>query len=73
MYFKQIRSIAEFAAPVWNSALTGLQVAKLERIQKSALHIILGGEYQSYTSALRILGVSKLSERRTNLCLKGAG
>ena len=72
VYFKQIRSIAEFAVPVWNSALTGLQVAKLERIQKTALHVILSEDYKSYSSALRITGMDKLSERRKLLCLKFA-
>ena len=30
IYFKQIRSIAEFAVPVWNSSLTGEDVANIE-------------------------------------------
>ena len=30
VYFKQIRSIAEFAAPVYNSVLNGVDIAKLE-------------------------------------------
>ena len=42
VYFKQIRSVAEFATPVWNSSLTGDQIASLERLQKTVLHIILG-------------------------------
>ena len=72
VYYKQIRSIAEFAAPVWNSALTGLDIAKLERIQKTALHVILSNDYRSYSSALRTLGVQKLSERRRQICLNFA-
>ena len=72
VYCKQIRSIAEFAAPVWNSSLTGEDIVKLERIQKIAFHIILGDEYYSYTSALKILGMEKLSQRRKQLCLKFA-
>ena len=72
VYFKQIRSIAEFAAPVWNSALTGVDIAKLERIQKTALHVILSHDYRSYSSALRALGLQKLSERRRQLCLNFA-
>jgi hypothetical protein len=69
VYFKQIRSIAEFAVPVWNSSLTGEDVAKLERLQKIALHIILGEDYRSYTSALKTLGIEKLSLRRKKICL----
>jgi hypothetical protein len=50
VFYKQVRSMAEFGVPVWNSALTGLDIAKLERIQKTALHIILGENYRSYWS-----------------------
>jgi hypothetical protein len=69
IFCKQIRSILEFAVPVWNSALIGEDFAKLERIQKTFLHILLGEQYRSYTSALKITGLQKLSERRSKLCL----
>ena len=72
MYCKQIRSIAEYAVPVWNPSLTGSQIAKLERIQKTAFHVILGCNYSSYSSALKFLSMKKLSERRGQLCLKFA-
>ena len=72
VYFKQIRSVAEYAAPVWHPSLTGLETAKIERIQKTALHIILGSKYNSYSSALKTLDVSKLTDRRKQLCLKFA-
>ena len=52
VYFKQIRSVAEFAAPVWNSPLTGDNIINLERLQKTVLHIIWGDQYKSYNSAL---------------------
>ena len=74
VFVKQIRSIAEFAVPVWNSSssLTGEEISSLERIQKTALHIILGDQYHSYSSALRTTGLAKLSERRRNICKKFA-
>jgi hypothetical protein len=72
VYCKQIRSIAEFAVPVWNSFLTGEDIAKLERLQKIALHIILGDQYKSYSSALKATRLSKLSERRRKTCMKFA-
>ena len=72
VYFKQIRSIAEFAAPVWNSSLTGDDIGSIERLQKTVLHIVLGDQYKSYNSALKITGLSRLSERRKNLCIKFA-
>ena len=68
VFVKQIRSIAEFAVPVWNSSLTGEEISSLERIQKTALHIILGDQYHSYSSALRTSWQAKLSERRRKIC-----
>ena len=72
VYTKQIRSLAEYGVPVWNSALTGEDIVSLERIQKTALHIILGSEYKSYSSALKSTGLDKLSERRKKICIKFA-
>ena len=72
VFFKQIRSVAEFAAPVWNSSLTGEQVASIERIKKTVLHVILGDEYKSYNSALKGLGLEKLLDRRRKICTKFA-
>ena len=72
IYIKQIRSIAEFAVPVWNSSLIGEDVASLERIQKTALNIILAEQYESYTSSLRITCLLKLSTRRRKICIKFA-
>ena len=72
VYFKQIRSILEFASPVWNSALTGDDIINLERVQKAVLHIILGDNYKSYSSALKATGLQKLSERRKKLSINFA-
>ena len=72
VFFEQIRSVAEFAAQVWNSSLTGEQVASIERITKTVLHVILGDEYKSYNSALKGLGLEKLSDRGRKICTKFA-
>ena len=72
VYSKQVRSIAEYAVPVWNSALTGEDISKLERIQKIACNIILGQDYESYASALKALGLQKLADRRKKICTKFA-
>ena len=69
VYMKQIRSILEFAVPVWHSSLTGEDRADIERVQKCALQIILGSDYLSYTSALKDLGLETLFRRRQKLCL----
>ena len=68
VYFKQIRSILEYAVPVWHSSLIGADISKLERIQKTVLHIVLGETYTSYRQALKMTGLQKLSERRRKLC-----
>ena len=72
VYCKQIRSILEFAVPVWNSSINGEQISQIERIKKTALHIILGENYTSYRNALKKSGLEKLSARRTKLCLNFA-
>ena len=72
VFCKQIRSVLEYAVPVWNSSLTGENVADLERIQKTFLHISLGDNYKSYNSALKVSGLDKLSHRRRKICLKFA-
>ena len=72
VYMKQIRNLAEYAVPVWNSSLTGEEISNLERIQKTALHIILGHDYKSYNSALKIFGLDKLADRRKKICLNFA-
>ena len=64
LYHKHVRRILEYAAPVWHSSLTGEDRLKLERVQKTALHIILGENYKSYSSALKVTGNLTLFERR---------
>ena len=70
IYVKQVRSVLEFAVPAWNSALTEVEKVDIERVQKTALHIMLGDEYQDYRSALRTVGLEPLGDRRHKLCLK---
>ena len=72
VYKLQIRCLAELACPVWNGPLTINDSLRLERIQKNAARIILGQKYLIYENALAILKIPKLSDRRTDLCLKFA-
>ena len=72
VYIKQVRSILEFSAVVWHSGLTKDNSAQIERVQKSALAIILGQNYTSYQSALQTLNLQTLSSRREVLSVKFA-
>ena len=72
VYYKQIRSLLEFSVEVWHTNLTVSDRMKIERIQKSALHIILDQNYKSYNSALTSLKIDSLFARRENLCKKFA-
>ena len=37
LYFKQVRSVLEYASPLWATGLTSLEREELERVQKKAL------------------------------------
>ena len=71
-YIKQVRSLLELAVPVWQPALTNYDITQIERVQKTAFSIILGGKYESYKCALDVLGMDTLEDRRKSLCLKFA-
>ena len=72
IYILFVRSQLEQSAVVWHSSLTEQNRNDLERVQKSALKVILGEKYQSYNKALRELNLETLEERRKSLCLKCA-
>ena len=44
----------------------------MERVQKTALAIIIGRDYSGYKDALKSLNVETLEERRIKLCLNFA-
>ena len=68
IYILYIRSILETSAVVWHSSITQAETSEIERVQKVALRIILGGEYEDYKKALNISGLQTLSDRRIALC-----
>ena len=72
VYMKQIRCILEYAAPVWHSSLTAGESIQIERVQKSALRIILREKYHSYNYALEYMQLETLNSRRDRLCSKFA-
>ena len=72
VYMKQVRSVLELAVPVWQPALTKHEEKQIERVQRCALYIILGEQYNNYDHALDLLECENLDDRRSNLCEKFA-
>ena len=70
VYFKQVRSLLEQAVQIWHPSLTSYDRNRIERVQKSALSIILGRNYKSYNRALKLLKLDSLFIRREKLCKK---
>ena len=68
IYFKQVRSLLEMAVPVWQAGLTKEESYQIERVQRTALHIILGKSDKDYENALEQLKCERLSIRRVQLC-----
>ena len=48
IYTTQVRSLLEYGAVSWHSMLTIENEKAIERVQKSAIAIILGAEYENY-------------------------
>ena len=72
IYYSRIRCKLEQSAAVWSCSLTQRNMKDLERVQKSAVRIIFGKPYESYTETSQELGMMKLSERRDLICLRFA-
>ena len=72
IYILFIRSILEQSATVWHSSITEENSSDLERVQKSAVKIILREKYSNYENALAQLGIESLDSRREHNCLNFA-
>ena len=72
IYILFIRSILEQSATVWHSGLTADNRNDIERVQKSAVKIIMKNKYNGYRKALAHLGLESLENRRKELCLNFA-
>ena len=72
IYILYIRSILEQSCVVWHSSLTEENKENLERVQKAAVRLILGRDYENYEDALDKLNLQSLEERRRHLSLKFA-
>ena len=72
IYILFIRSLLEQSCVVWNTSITKEDRINLERVQKSAVKIILNKTDINYRKALNELELKSLEERRNELCLKFA-
>ena len=70
VYKKQIRSILEYAVPVWHPGLSKKDSKILESVQKCALGIMLGQDYISYKESFLKTGIPRLDIRRDKMCLE---
>jgi hypothetical protein len=57
----------EHSTTVWHSSLKQENIDDLERVQKSALRIILQENYKSYKQGLALLNLETLADRRESL------
>ena len=72
MYKLFCRSILEYCAPVWAGSLSKASIQNIERVQKSALKIILGAKYKTYEDSLKEVNEDTLQTRRDKLALRFA-
>ena len=70
IYTKEVRSILEYAVPVWHSSLSRKDITDIEAVQKFAFRIILRKQYSSYSDACNFFGTQTLDERRQMICLR---
>ena len=57
IYILFVRSLLEQSATVWHSSLSQQNINDLERVQKSALNIILGQKYTNYENSVLKLDI----------------
>ena len=72
IFKSQVRSVLEYCSTVWHSSLTRSDSKDIERIQKAAVKIIMGKNYEGYSKSLKFLNLDSLYERRENGALKFA-
>ena len=72
IYILYIRSVLEYSAVVWHSSLNQDDSNALERVQKTALRIILQEQYVDYHHALNLVGLPSLVKKRELLCINFA-
>ena len=71
-YKARVRSITEYAAPLFCGLLNQEQMDALELVQKRAVAIVLGREYTTYERACELLQLESLQQRRLELTTRFA-
>ena len=69
IFKSQVRGILEYCSTVWHSSLTEADCSDIERVQKAALRLIMGKDYQGYKQALKHMNLDSLKERRVKMAL----
>ena len=64
---KQVISLLHLASPAWNVLLTVREKADIERVLRTAIHIIWGSQYTSYEHALKASNMITLEEQREKI------
>ena len=62
VYCSLVRSVLEYASTVWHCGLTKEQSSEIEKVQKRCLRLIFPN--LSYSNALQLAGLERLTERR---------
>ena len=69
LYIIFIRSKLEYCCVLWHSSITQEEITNLDRVQKCAVRVIMGEEYEGYEESLSLLNLEDLTVRRESLCL----
>ena len=72
IFKSQVRGILEYCSTVWHSSLTKGDCDDIERVQKAAVRLIMGKNYQGYKEALKYMKLESLRERREKMALSFA-
>ena len=66
-YFLFVRNVFEQSATVWHSSLTQENSEVIERVQKSAMKLILGNQYIEYKESLGKVDMDPKNKKRKKL------
>ena len=66
----QIISLMEQAVPYWGPIIKKRESNMLERVLKTALHIIYQADYVSFSNALNLAHMKSLAQRRKDIIFK---